>query len=494
MQKQIVVLCLIVTAYTLFFLNLPPWWDGTTTAITAIDTAKADMNPYMDFFGKPPFIFVSLGLLFKLFGYSTAIIHVYMLMFSLGTIIFTYKVGELLSGKDMAVIASSLLVFSPLFIAQSINLNFDLPGTALIMASYYFLLKKNYVAYAISGTMLVLTKEVGILFIAAVVSSTVINFVLEGRQNNEKNKTSYIAQMVPVFVFILWAYGNFTRRGWFIFPRDSPILKMELILNDNFFTRLEQLFIINFNWIITLILIFSAVMWMYRQRSSNINYDNFRPLLPLVLFTFIFFIAVMPIRDFNLPRYLIVLYPLFYLASSRAMFNLFGNNKKLVYGVFFSIIILFAAQTVYDSRPFVFLDPVTHKIYGTNSYSTLGGSEVMEINLKYVDYAKADIELVSFLDEMNSSAPLILNRFNHYSIFKAANTGIDLGYGQKSSRQYFTLKSFYEYPDKVKLPAILIIEHFNKYDLERLYDMYNVRFIKRISVHDAGADVYWINN
>lgn len=494
MQKQMAFLCMFITAYTLFFLNLPPWWDGTTIAITAIDTVKANMNLYIDFFGKPPLIFLSLGFLFKLFGYSAAIAHIYMLVFSLGAIIFTYKVGELLSGKDMAVAASSLLAFSPLFIAQSINLNFDLPSMALIMASHYFLLKKNYVGYAISGTLLVLTKEVGILFMVAVALSTAINFVLEGRKHNtESYKAAFVAQLVPVFVFISWAYGNFTRHGWFIFPRSSPILKLDPILNENFFIRLEQLFIINFNWILTLIVIFSAVMWVYRQ-GSKIKYYTYKPLVPLLLFTLFFFIIVMPIRDFNLPRYLIVLYPLFYLASSQAMFNLFGKNKKIFYGVIFSIIILFAAQTAYDSMPFVFLDPATQKIYGTNSYSTLGGSEVMEINLKYVDYVRADMKLVSFLNEMNSSAPVILNRFNHYSIFNAANKGIDLGYGQRSARQYFELDSFYKSPDKVKLPAILIIEHFNKYDLERLHYMYNVRFVKRISVRGAGADVYWINN
>jgi len=82
-------------------------------------------------------------------------------------------VGELLSNKEIAIAASFFLAFSPLFIAQSVNLNFDLPAMALVMASYYYLLKKDHLKYAIAGTMLVMTKEVGILFIAAGILSTV---------------------------------------------------------------------------------------------------------------------------------------------------------------------------------------------------------------------------------------------------------------------------------------------------------------------------------
>ncbi len=492
MQKHLTLLCVLVLAYTLFYINLPPWWDGATTAITAMDTAKAGMDPYQDFFGKPPLIFLLLGILFKIFGYSTILIHIVMLAFSLAAIIFTYKVGETLSGKQVALAASSLLAISPLFIAQSINLNFDMSAMAFIMASFYFFLKKNHVNYAISASMLLMTKEVGILFITAVLSSTALEFVSDKRHSVDYKKV-FAAQVIPVLIFILWAYGNFTRRGWFIFPRDSPILKIEPILNEHLLMRLEQLFVINFNWILTLIIIVSGIVWISGLRKKP-DWFKMEPLMPMILFTLFFFITVAPIRDFNLPRYLIVLCPSLYLASSSSVLSLSGKNKKIFWGVIFSIIALFAAQTAYTSAPFVFLDPATQKIYGTNSGTTLGGSEVMEINLKYVDYVQADMELVSFLNTMNSTAPLILNRFNHYCIFKAANKGIDIGYGQKSGREYIELNKFYESPNKVKLPAILILEDFNKYDMLKLYDMYNVSFVKNISFRGARVSVFWINN
>ena len=188
MQKKIAFLCVFVMAYTLYFIDLPPWWDGTTTAVTALDTVKNNINLYVDFFGKPPFIFLSLGTLFKIFGYSPEMIHVFMMVFSIAGIIFTYKVGEILGGEEIAYGASFLLAFSPLFIAQSVNLNFDLPSMALLMAAYYFYLKKNYIFLAISGTMLVMTKEIGILFIAALLLSTIINYTAEKKSNKYKYK------------------------------------------------------------------------------------------------------------------------------------------------------------------------------------------------------------------------------------------------------------------------------------------------------------------
>ncbi|MFZ3385484.1 MAG: glycosyltransferase family 39 protein [Candidatus Methanoperedens sp.] len=492
MQKKIAFLCIFIMAYTLYFIHLPPWWDGTTTALTALDTVKNNIDLYVDFFGKPPFIFVSLGILFKIFGYSPELIHLFMMVFSIAAIIFTYKAAEILGGKEIACAASFLLAFSPLFIAQSVNLNFDLPSMALLMAVYYFYLKKNYIFFAISGAMLVMTKEIGILFMAASLISTIlINFSSEKKLY--KLRTALAAQIIPIIVFIVWAYGNYVRRGWFLFPRDSPIIKMDSIFNENLIMRLEQLFVINYNWILTILTICSILIWSYRK-CENFDREKIKMLLPLILFSLLFFIAVAPIRDFNLPRYVIVLYPAFYLAAGWAVSVLSGKNWKLFGSIIVSIVLLFAAQSaysVYSPDPYVFLDPATQKIYGEKPSFTLGGSEVMEINLKYVDYVKADIELIGFINT-TGQAPLLLNRFNHYSIFGAANKGIDIGYGQKSRREYKELGDFYRSPDTISYPAILVIEDFNMIDLEKLYNMYNVTLLKQIRVNGVGADVYQI--
>jgi len=493
MQKKIAFLCVFVMAYTLYFIDLPPWWDGTTTAVTALDTVKNNINLYVDFFGKPPFIFLSLGTLFKIFGYSPGMIHVFMMVFSIAAIIFTYKAGEILGGKEIAYGASFLLAFSPMFIAQSVNLNFDLPSMALLMAVYYFYLKKNYALLAIFGTMLVMTKEIGILFIAASLLSTIlINYTAEKKSN--KLRTALAAQLIPVIVFIGWAYGNYTRKGWFLFPRDSPIMNLDSIFNENLIMRSEQLLVINYNWILTILIICSILIWFYRQRES-FDPEKIKMLLPLILFFFLFFITVAPIRDFNLPRYVIVLYPAFYLASAWGISVLSGKNKNLFGIIIVFMALLFAAQSVYSvysQDPYVFLDPATQKIYGEKPSLILDGSGVMEINLRYVDYVKADIEIIGFINTTEPSAPLLLNRFNHYSIFGAANKGIDIGYGQKSYRDYKELGDFYRSPDTISFPAILVIENFNIFDLEKLYNMYNVTLLKQIRVNGVGADVYKI--
>ena len=259
MQKKIAFLCVFIIAYTIYFIDLPPWWDGITTAMTSLDTVKNNIDLYVDFFAKPPFVFLSLGILFKIFGYSPELIHIYMMIFTLGAIIFTYKVGEILAGKEIACSASFLLAFSPMFIAQSVNLNFDLPSMALLMATYYFLLKKNHVFVAISGIILVMTKEIGILFMGAALLSTIlINYT--GERKIGEQRAAITARIIPIIVFIIWAYGNYTRRGWFLFPRDSPIIKLDSIFNENLIMRLEQLFVINYNWILTILILCSLFL------------------------------------------------------------------------------------------------------------------------------------------------------------------------------------------------------------------------------------------
>jgi len=74
------------------------------------------------------------------------------------------------------------------------------------------------------------------------------------------------------------------------------------------------------------------------------------------------------------------------------------------------------------------------------------------------DYVKADIALIDFIKTTEPLAPLLLNRFNHYAIFDAANKGIDIGYGQKSKRKYKELGDFYRSPGRISFPAILVMK------------------------------------
>jgi 4-amino-4-deoxy-L-arabinose transferase-like glycosyltransferase len=485
MKKELAFLFAVITSYTFFYIDLPPWWDGITTAVTAFDAVKTNIDLYPDFFGKPPFIFITLGSLFKIFGYSPEIIHLYMLVFSLAAAYFTYKAGELLSCKEVGIASSFLLAFSPLFIAQSVNLNFDLPATALIMASYYYLLKKDSLSYVLVSTMLIMTKEVGILFIAAAGFSALFR----------KDWKAIQAQIIPVLIFVGWSYGNYTRHGWFLFPRDSPLFKLETIWNENLVMRLTQLFILNFNWILTFITLLSVIAWLYRNHNK-IDHRRINQLMPMVLFFMIFFISVGPIRDFNLPRYVLVLYPALYLISAWAIYSFFQRKTKISAGIIISILALFAIQTafsIYSQDPYVFLDPATKQIYDERQSITLSGSEFLEINLKYVDYVKADIELVRYLNTTDRSIPILLNRFNHYSIFIAANKGIDVGYGQKYPREYKELGDFYNSPDTISFPAIIVLEDFNKFDLEKLDHMYDMTLLDKIRVNGVGADVYQID-
>jgi len=215
----------------------------------------------------------------------------------------------------------------------------------------------------------------------------------------------------------------------------------------------------------------------------------------MVFFLVLFYLSVGPIRETNLPRYVLVLYPGFYLLSAWAICSFFERNKKISTGIIISILALFIIQTafsIYNQDPYVFPDPATKKIYDERQNISLGGSELLEINLKYVDYVKADIELIRYLNTTDHSIPLILNRFNHYSIFIAANKGIDIGYGQKYPREYKELVDFYNSPDTISYPAILVIENFNKFDLEKLSHIYYMTILDNIRVNGVGLDVYQI--
>ena len=118
--------------------------------------------------GHPPFTLVILSIAFIIFGKSIFIAHFIMFLFSFLMLYFTYKLGSYIFNETTGIIASLLLLASPLFIAQSGLANLDIPLGALALITIYSAIKEKKLAYLISGSLLVLSKEPGILTILSV--------------------------------------------------------------------------------------------------------------------------------------------------------------------------------------------------------------------------------------------------------------------------------------------------------------------------------------
>ncbi|MBI4009882.1 MAG: glycosyltransferase family 39 protein, partial [Candidatus Aenigmarchaeota archaeon] len=264
-NKNLIVGALLVTLLFILkypILNTPHFWDATLWIKSAYWTLNNNFNPVLPFplenggldTGHPPLVFLSLALAFYLFGNSLITAHFVMLLFAVITIIFTYLLASYLYDEKVGIISSLFLLFSPLFFAQSGIVSLDLPLAAFTISTIYFALRNNIIGYLISGALLALSKEPGVLTIIAILVYIFIKNYKESKQELIKKCFIY---SIPIIIFAIWIYYHAINQPIYNAISGSSEFWRPItpIIFFRFLNRLKFLFLENFHWVLTLIIL-----------------------------------------------------------------------------------------------------------------------------------------------------------------------------------------------------------------------------------------------
>jgi 4-amino-4-deoxy-L-arabinose transferase-like glycosyltransferase len=385
-------------------INMPFHWDDLGGYINfALNIYRGiEMFPLV----HPPFFFYLLALVWSIFGYSIWISHLVVILFSFLGVYFTYLLGTELKDSKTGFIAALFLFFSPLYFAQSGTLNLDLPLTSLIVATLYFFLRSNTKAYVLCGMATVLTKVPGMLLILSIIMHEAIQGV--------KRKTAPILKKIFIHgsilaIFILWAVYYYHKTNWvFLHPilhkqRPWDIINTMRAMSD----IMRRLFFSNYHFILTIFiigatlfrkirvgiyaLVFLIIAYFIRytffphiavgfgrpivysiifiavavrMTAKNINY------LPVFLSVFLIICSLSIFRAICClaPRYLLVVYPLFFIVSAACLTDI-GKKNNLLSSALAIAFILLSIKGWYGHR---------NKI----------GGYALESNLEYLDQIK----------------------------------------------------------------------------------------------------------
>jgi len=253
-------LILLLLLANLPILKLPIFWDGVYWVNSAEWMSRNNLNPILPGIytsggldvGHPPLVYLSLAVSFFLFGASPFAAHLSMLVLSLLALYFTYLLGSHLYGAKSGLIASLLLLFSPLFLAQSGSVSLDMGLVAFTVMAIYFALKDKKLLYWISGNLLVLSKEAGNATIIAVFVYTFIRDYKKPRKELIKNLAISLS---PLLTYIAWMALHWTVQDQFAHPAFfntiSPLIILRLL------NRIRVFFFNEYNWVLTLIVLIS---------------------------------------------------------------------------------------------------------------------------------------------------------------------------------------------------------------------------------------------
>jgi len=410
-------------------LNLPYSWDAMNYIIPAAQHVYS--NGFILFLweysnGHPPFYFLLLGFIFKLFGNTAFVAHFVSVLFSFLSVYFTYLTGKHLFNRKIGVISSLMMLFYPTFFSYSSLAYLAMPLVALTIMSIYLFLRGNTTSYIIISSFLVLTEERGIFVPAALL----LYWVIKNKKIDIKKDFIF---GIPLIVFALWLFSNKLHYGTFLYPLNSTLFSFGIVNIFNGIIILKSLFFDYFKWILTsfillccfnfnmfknkikvfysFIISFIFFLLLFNLHKSHYYFSNNFPnvidyFLILKEFSFLFslllFVFLLSFKDFikffNNPK----LYPLYtvfvFMFTSYIIFIPFPARYGLpVYPILFIIFSLVLVKIFKKFSYFVFLFIILLFIISWTGDRTNVGF-VLEENMEYADMVKTHQMAAEFLE------------------------------------------------------------------------------------------------
>ena len=374
-------------------------WDETVFVL------QAKFHSINGLFKIPPGRVVHVPLLvyltaevFKAAGENPFISHLVVAFFSFAGVYFTYKLGSIIFNEKAGVTGALLLFFSTVYFAISGQFLYEVPLVALTAATLYFALKKKYLYYFISASLLVLTKEPGLLTIAAISLYILLT---------EKNKIrKFVLHALPAVFLLAWFFWFKSRANYFSF-QDAFIQQNLSFTLQRFIAILYENLFWNYLWIISVILVF------YFLKNRKVSKPII--LLSLSAFAYIVFFSVSPI--FLLPRYLLPVSISFFVIAGGVFYDLFKKNHFIILVI---IILLFVSTYRFNSGIKGFTqDPIFHR----QDIEPLTFVKNGELSLDYSDIVKTETNALNYLFKYHKNYTVLAN----FPIYEEAAYQISVG-------------------------------------------------------------------
>jgi 4-amino-4-deoxy-L-arabinose transferase-like glycosyltransferase len=281
--------------------------------------------------GHTPLVMVYLGCAWRLLGYSAWVTRGAMTLIAAATVTALYKLGRRVGNTEIAAWSALLLALSPLFFAQSTLAHLDLAAALFTILAVLFLLDDHRWRFALAASLAVLSKE------TAVVLLPVVWLYAWGRKgaNRTRRRTTvatWTAMFLPLLPLAAWALYYHHETGYWTGNREYLSYNLYSTLSPSrvFFSLLRrayELFLGGFHWL----LVGCAALGVWWGRKGGIRNSKIETRIPEQAANFefrfssfafltagliaVYLLLLSVVGGAILPRYLLPVMPLFYLAA-----------------------------------------------------------------------------------------------------------------------------------------------------------------------------------
>ncbi len=355
--KKYAPLVLIVVGFIIFKipqLSLPHYWDESWSYATAVQLMYEKGLTLLPGFidveatrGHPLFFYAAAASWMKIFGTSLISKHTFALFISTILLITIYEAGCKLYNIRVAILSTILFASQIFFFVQSSMLLPEVMVALFFFTSIYFFVCEKYIALAISLSLLLLTKESGLVLGAVFGIAFIVLLFRKDYPGNEKIKM-FVALFFPGLIIVSFFIIQKLQYGWFFFP--DHIKLIDLSLND-FSAKFQALLSVIFleekrKWLWIIICVLAV---FYSIRKKEYKWLLFVFVIPVI---FVFISAAFDFLKKPIVTISFILYAIFVCIKYRYFVS--GNGQKsrfIILAVVFSIAyLIFCSVNFYTVR------------------------------------------------------------------------------------------------------------------------------------------------
>ncbi len=369
--------------------HIPAYWDENMVLVGSEWVAHHGFNPLLGGFCggcHPPLVYEFVALAFVLLGFTIQTVKIILLGLSVLILAATYELAFSITGdKKQALVAAVLLAVSPLFVAQAGLISFDLPLTLLILLTLHSYFTNHRGRYIFVGMLMTLTKEHGALVIGIIAFSELLK---SGRFAERVRRLAFYA--IPLIPFIIWVGVTHYSFGYIFYP--TVVGAGYAVTALYWFKNLKMiasLLLPTYNLLLIPFIIIGISLSLKENKKHQSRKASH--LLVFIIITYVGFSAFF--NDFTLSRYVLPLFPLFYVIVARGIFlstehiamlarNIHFEIRPVLYSIITLLIISFFATNYTSNR----------ECFGT------GCGAYFETNLDYLLVAEGQRLATAFID------------------------------------------------------------------------------------------------
>lgn len=316
-------------------LALPAYWDEGFPYVYGIRyladhhlTMLPDGMPALYSTGHPTLFYFLSAAWMRLSGTGIAAAHVFPLLISVVLLFAVYRFGKTFVSPWGGAIAAFLLASRTIFITQS---GFLLPEMLVALFTILALqswLQKKKGGYILWASLLLLTKEPGLVLIAVLGLIDLTEAFRDKEQSWKKKIAGLALTAAPVIPAILFFVIQRVQMGWFFFPRHINSFHTTAgIFFDKLYKCFGAHFFIYYGGIVTSIIAVIAFILLLIKKTKLPALQKKLALttLLLVIAWIIFFSFSFPI-----PRYMLCLYGPWFVAVALLLLSVFSEAKKWI--------------------------------------------------------------------------------------------------------------------------------------------------------------------